>query len=114
MLLPKCENMEYPNRKHPRLKAYDYSLPGYYYVTVCAADETICLSRASPRPTLADIMCAYKSLTTRELNRAFQTPGKKWFQTSFYETVLRNEQAYQECWKYIDDNPMKLMLGYHR
>ena len=26
--------MVLPNRKHPRLKEYDYSLPGYYYVTI--------------------------------------------------------------------------------
>ena len=26
--------MTMPSRKHPRLKNYDYSLPGYYYVTI--------------------------------------------------------------------------------
>ena len=26
--------MEFRDRKHPRLKAYDYSLSGYYYVTI--------------------------------------------------------------------------------
>ena len=26
--------MEYKNRKYPRLKQYNYSLPGYYYVTI--------------------------------------------------------------------------------
>ena len=162
-----------PERKHPRLKEYDYSLPGYYYVTICAADETVCLSRvgrglapAAAQVTLTEagriareqlfaleqrypyvridkyvimpdhihvivelmgpmcqgqkrldlmaIMCAYKSIATRTLNQTFSSPGKKWFQTSFYETVLRNERAYQECWKYIDENPMKMLLGIHR
>ena len=27
-----------PKRKHPRLKEYDYSSNGYYYVTVCSKD----------------------------------------------------------------------------
>ena len=161
-----------PERKHPRLKEYDYSLPGYYYVTICAADETVCLSRvgrglapavaqvvlteagriaqeqlmalekrypyacidkyvimpdhihvimelkgmpkSEKRADLMAILCTYKSLATRQLNQVFQTPGKKWFQTSFYETVLRNEAAYRECWRYIDENPMKMLLGYHR
>ena len=58
-------------------------------------------------PSLSDVICAYKSLTTREINRAFSTPGQKRFQTSFYESVLRNEQAYRECWTYIDNNPQK-------
>ena len=27
--------MEYPNRKHIRLKDYDYSRKGAYFVTIC-------------------------------------------------------------------------------
>ncbi len=63
-----------------------------------------------PRPGLTDIVCAYKSITTRICNQASKTPGRKVFQTSFYETVLRNEQAYQKCWQYIDNNPIKWIL----
>ncbi len=37
--------MEYPKRKHPRLKNYDYSLPGYYYVTIHAEKERPAFSR---------------------------------------------------------------------
>ncbi len=34
--LQKCgENMNLPKRKHPRLKEYDYSQNGCYFVTVC-------------------------------------------------------------------------------
>jgi REP element-mobilizing transposase RayT len=28
-----------PNRKSIRLKGYDYSTPGYYFVTVCTNDR---------------------------------------------------------------------------
>ena len=31
--------MEYPHRKTIRLKNYDYSTPGYYFITVCAKDK---------------------------------------------------------------------------
>ena len=156
--------MEYQNRKHPRLKQYDYSLPGYYFVTIHTLPDAPPLSlvkneyanqRADVRlllpgeimqqqlielekrfihmkldkyvimPThihailtltegggvsLTGVVGAYKSLTTRVLNQSFGTPGRKWFQTSFYETVLRNEKAYQECWRYIDENPDKWSL----
>ena len=160
---------QYPKRKHPRLKQYDYSLPGYYYVTIHMEPNTPALSSvgrglapagpevtltdlgeiavqqlhaleqryccvkvdkfvimpnhihmilqlteaagASLRPTLMDVIGAYKSLTTRECNRICQMPGRKLFQTSFYETVLRNEKAYQECWRYIDGNPGKWLEG---
>ena len=57
-----------------------------------------------------DIVGAYKSLTTRAINQKQNTPGRKQFQTSFFETVLRSERAYQECWRYIDENPLKWLL----
>jgi len=158
--------MELPKRKHPRLKEYDYSQPGYYYVTIHTADENTVLSTVgrglapavtlSPcgtlaeqqlhalerrypflrvdkyvimpthlhailqfldtpvgdtiRPTLTDVVCVYKSITTRLCNQLLDTPGQKRFQTSFYETVLRNDHAYRECWRYIDENPLKWTL----
>ena len=62
---------------------------------------------ASPRPTLSDIVCAYKSRTTRICNKLLQTPGRKIFQTSFYDEIIRNQAAYDEISKYIFENPMK-------
>ena len=29
------DKINFPKRKHHKLKDYDYSLPGYYYVTIC-------------------------------------------------------------------------------
>lgn len=171
----------YPSRKHPRLKNYDYSSNGYYFVTVCSenmsyvfssinrnagcelasndreyTDTVVSLSDvgliaeqqlldlesrfgfvkidkyvimpnhihaiiildgqtagasrsagASPRPTLMDIICAYKSLTTRICNKSQNRLGRKLFQTSFYEEIIRNEKAYQRIWEYIAENPRK-------
>lgn len=36
--------MEYQNRKHPRLKQYDYSLPGCYFVTIHTLPDVPSLS----------------------------------------------------------------------
>ena len=157
--------MELPKRKHPRLKDYDYSQPGYYYVTIHTASSHIVLSTvgrglvptavdviltetgliaerqlmdlqkryphvrieryvimpthihlivrlmdtagASPCPTLMQAIGAFKSLTARECNQRDRTPGRKVFQASFYETVLKNEYAYLEACRYIDENPIK-------
>ena len=65
------------------------------------------LDGALPRPGLTDIVGVYKSLVTRAVNAVHNTPGRKQFQRSFYETVIRSEKAYQSCWKYIDENPDK-------
>lgn len=160
--------MEHKQRKRPRLKQYDYSLPGYYYVTIHTLPDTPPLSQVmrgnirrraeirlmppgkiaqqqlfelekrysrvqidkfavmpthihvifvlladsqSKSVSLTDVVCAYKSLSTRAMNQSLGMPGRKWFQTSFYETVLKNERAYQECWRYIDENPDKWVLN---
>ena len=60
---------------------------------------------ASPRPTIMDIICAYKSLTTLEIKRSgFRD---KIFQTSFYEHIIRNKTDYDEIAKYIHENPIR-------
>lgn len=154
--------MEYKNRKYPRLKQYDYRLPGYYYITIhnqqnapllssvrqrAAQGAVVYLSMEGhiaqeqlqsleqrypyarvdkyvimpthihlilrlmegtcPRDGVPEIIGVYKSLTTREINAKRNTPGRRQFQRSFYETVLRTERAYRECWEYIDGNPGK-------
>ena len=191
-----------PKRKHPRLKEYDYSTNGAYFITVCTQDRRCLLSRivgrglapaeieytkygkiaeeqlllleyrypflkvekyvimpnhihvifmlddaaagasprptemeryraeqsennicrtghelplgatravgASPRPTIPEIVCAYKSLTTRACKRAgFVT---KLFQTSFYDHVIRGQADYDEIFRYIEENPLRWEL----
>ncbi len=172
---------ELPERKHPRLKSFDYSSAGAYFVTVCTHGKRCLLSRiaaqnlaspeeteglsprnqliyttcgeiaekqllllegryphlqlghyvimpnhihailviegdtetressgqgrreTSPRPTVMDIICAYKSLVAREC-LANGIKGKL-FQPSFYEHVIRNAEDYYETAKYICANP---------
>lgn len=82
-------------------------MPTHIHVIVRLMEN---MAGASPRPTVPEVIGAYKSLTTRRCNQALNTPGRKLFQTSFYDTVLRNEEAYQECWRYIEENPAKWLL----
>ena len=155
----------FPQRKHPRLKGFDYSASGAYFVTICTQDRRCLLSHivgrglapaeiqltrygqitrtqlllleerysflkidryvvmpnhlhvilildasagASPRPTVPDIVCAYKSITTRECKKVH--PIEKLFQTSFYEHVIRGQADYDEIAAYIDNNPKQWEL----
>ena len=69
-----------------------------------------CILRITVSPSsvsLGDIVCAYKSLTTKAANLADHTPGRKIWQRSYYEHVIRDEVDYQEIWQYIDENPQK-------
>ena len=60
---------------------------------------------ASPRPTVMDIVCTFKSLTTRECKAQLQVK-EKLFQISFYEHIIRNKDDYLETVKYIRENPL--------
>ena len=66
---------------------------------------------ASPRPTLSDIICSFKSLTTRNCKKQFSI-DKLW-QTSFFDHVIRNEEDYKTHWRYIEDNPSMWLENKH-
>ncbi len=44
--------MEYPKRKHPRLKDYDYSQNGAYYITICVEGKRCLLGRIENQQVL--------------------------------------------------------------
>ncbi len=77
-------------------------MPNHIHV-VFVIDNTA--AGASPRPTIMDIVCTYKSLTTIKCKKT--KPIDKLFQTSFYEHIIRNRNDYEEIIKYIYENPTK-------
>ncbi|MBQ7836692.1 MAG: hypothetical protein IJ389_05500, partial [Clostridia bacterium] len=58
-----------------------------------------------PRPTITDIVCAYKSLMTRECKK--NGYNGKLLQISFYEHIIRGREDYEEIVKYIYENPIR-------
>ena len=159
------KTMNLPNRKHPRLKDYDYSRPGAYFITICTHNRKHVLSEidvgqglapaenrlsaygrivqeqiellterypfikinqyviipnhihllisnyevaagASPCPTISDVICTLKSISTR-LCRKAGYPQAHLFQTSFHDHIIRDEQDYLKIAEYIETNPLK-------
>ncbi len=79
-------------------------MPTHVHAIIRFAEQA---AGASPRPTLSSVIGVWKSLTTRLWNAQNFTPGKKLFQTSFYEHIVRNADDYAEIWCYIENNPAK-------
>ncbi len=77
-------------------------MPNHIHFILLLDDK---MAGASPRPTVSDIICAFKSLTTRECKRN-RFVGKL-FQTSFYEHIIRNCSDYAEIAEYILQNPSR-------
>ena len=80
-------------------------MPNHIHMILLIEETT---AGASPRPTVMDVVCTYKSLTTRECKKV--QPIEKLFQTSFYEHVIRGREDYDEIAKYIQENPAKWQL----
>ena len=77
-------------------------MPNHIHVLFHLKNEA---AGASPRPTIMDIVCAYKSLTAKACKQAGFVG--KFFQTSFYEHIIRDRKDYDEIAKYIYENPAK-------
>ncbi|MBQ8288385.1 MAG: transposase [Clostridia bacterium] len=77
-------------------------MPNHIHIVLLIGIEA---AGASPRPTVMDIICAYKSLTTRECKK--NGWKNKLFQTSFHDHNVRNRDDYDEIVKYIYENPMR-------
>ncbi|MBE6674615.1 MAG: transposase [Ruminococcaceae bacterium] len=90
-------------KRYPFLTIDQYVImPNHIHAVFILNSET---AGASPRPTIMDIVCAYKSLTTRACKKIGFTD--KLFQTSFYEHIIRGRQDYEEIKKYIHENPAR-------
>ena len=78
-------------------------MPNHIHIVFILNQKT---AGASPRPTIMDIVCAYKSLTTRECKKKGFCE-KKMFQTSFYEHIIRGREDYETIVQYIYENPAR-------
>lgn len=92
-------------KRYPSVKIDRYAImPTHIHAVIALTGEA---AGSRPRPTLTDIVKTYKSMTTRLCNAKDGAPGRKIFQTSFYDEIIRNEKAYEEIGRYIYDNPLK-------
>ncbi len=60
----------------------------------------------SPCPTIGDIICTFKSITTKKSNLFDNVKGRKIWQSRYYDHIIRNENEYQKIWNYIHNNPL--------
>ncbi len=64
--------------------------------------------RSRPFPTLETIIGQYKSGVSRDIHKL--SPSLKVWQKSYFDKIIRNETAYLEVCRYIDENPLKWIL----
>ena len=92
-------------QRYPTLKVDQYVIMPNHIHAILLLEEK---AGDSQCPTIMDIICAYKSLTTRLCKKV--QPIEKLFQTSFYEHVIRSSEDYHEIAEYIANNPKQWEL----
>ncbi len=78
-------------------------MPNHIHILISLEDKT---AGASPCPTISDIICTFKSLTTR-LCRENRFKDKQLFQASFHDHIIPDRYDYDKIWEYIDRNILK-------
>jgi len=96
---------ELPKRKDLRLKQYDYSSAGAYFVTICIKDRKRILSDIVKPPTptnemLPHIVSTFKRFCNKEI-------GNNIFQRGYIEHIVRDREDYETRTKYIYENPIR-------
>ena len=90
-------------KRYPHLHIDQYVIMPNHIHIIIVLDRNA--TEDGKRPTIMDIVCSYKSLTTRECKReGFEG---KMFQVSFYEHIIRGRDDYEEIAKYIYENPLR-------
>ncbi len=77
-------------------------MPNHIHAILVLQNDT---AGASPRPTVMDVLCTYKSLTTKECRKNGFTDAV--FQTSFYDHIIRSRDDYETHLRYIHENPLR-------
>jgi len=62
-------------------------------------------------PSLTDIICAFKSLSTISINKFRMTQGQPVWQRAFYDHIIRNADKLDALRRYIHENPARWAGG---
>ncbi|ANU40535.1 hypothetical protein ADH75_14005 [Flavonifractor plautii] len=94
-------------RRSLRLKGYDYSARGAYFLTICVKDRKCTLGRvvgpmgtSAPTGGIPALVRYFKRQMTGRLGEAI-------WQRSYYGHVIRSEADYLRIWEYMDTNPAR-------
>ena len=97
------EQLQLIETRFPSVAVEDYVImPDHIHAVIFLHEKA---GGASPSPTLDDVVCAFKSLTSRSCKQKFGI--EKMFQRSSAEHIVRDRDDYETRRKYIYENPMR-------
>ncbi len=94
-----------PNHVHVLIE----TLPGTAAVPAASQPASASLT-ASLKASLASIIHSWKSFTAHEANKLLGRKGEFWFR-EYYDRFIRDENHFDVCVNYIEENPVKAGLA---
>ena len=102
------EQLQLLETRFPCVTVADYVImPDHIHAVISLHEKA---GGASPSPTLDDVVCSFKSLTSRSCKQRFGI--EKMFQRSYAEHIVRDRDDYETRKKYICENPMRWYYKY--
>lgn len=100
------EYVEKISEKYPTARVEKYVvMPDHIHLLITLESEDD--GTGDPSPTTDRIMGWFKYQTTKTINEHNNTAGKKFWQRSYYDHVIRNETDFEETYWYIELNPQR-------
>ena len=102
------EQLQLMETRFPSVTIEDYIImPDHIHAVIFLHEKA---GGASPSPTLDDVICAFKSLTSRSCKQKHGI--EKMFQRSSAEHIVRDREDYETRRKYIYENPKRWYYKY--
>ena len=102
------EQLQLIETRFPGVTVEDYVvMPDHIHAVIFLHENA---GGASPSPTLDDVICAFKSLTSRSCKQKYGI--EKMFQLSSAEHIVRDREDYETRRKYIYENPKRWYYRY--
>ena len=92
------------HEKYPNVSVERYVIMPNHIHLLLFVDN---IGRGNPSPTISTVVGWFKFNSTKEINAIANTAGKRIYQRSFYDHIIRNQRDYDEVAKYIYENPMR-------
>ena len=102
------EQLQLIEKRFPSVSVKDYVImPDHIHAILYLRKEA---GGECPSPTLDDVICAFKSLTSRSCKSKYGM--EKMFQRSYAEHIIRDREDYETRRRYIYENPMRWYYKY--
>ena len=85
-------------------------MPNHVHGIIMITDNCRGSSRTAPtgnRKPLGRLIGAFKTVSTKSINKLCQTPGTKLWQRNYWEHIVRNEPELNRIREYIHNNPVQ-------